>query len=86
MESPYLGFSVHRDGHKSSVTLTIKLRTAKAWGKVASIKRLTKHLAIIQFGWLRAAQCLVRAIIRSVMTINNNNNNNNKVYFHSDIM
>ena len=31
---PYLGFSVHRDGHKSSVNLTINLRTAQCLYRV----------------------------------------------------
>ena len=47
MFTPYLGFSVYQDGHKAS---TIKLRTAMAWGKAATINNLVEHPAIVQFG------------------------------------
>ena len=52
MFTPYLGFSVHRDGHKAS---TIKLRTAMARGKATTINSLVEHPAIVHFGWLKVS-------------------------------
>ena len=48
--------------------MTIKFRTTNTWSKVASIKSLAEHPAIVQFGWLKAAQFLIRAIVLRVTT------------------
>ena len=48
--------------------MTIKFRTTNAWSKVASIKSLAEHPAIVQFGWLKATQFLIRAIVLRVTT------------------
>ena len=64
---PYLGFTLHEQGVKTSISTTTKLRIDKAWGKCAAIKSIVNHPSIAQFGWLRACLTLFKSIIPPVL-------------------
>ena len=64
---PYLGFTLHEQGVKTSINTTAKLRIDEAWGKCAAIKSIVNHPSIAQFGWLRACLTLFKSIFPPVL-------------------